>query len=312
MAPFEGLSVEVVEVPVLSSGEETGPHVLDGPFDSPLLVASRHRDGLWLETVMSGQLQQSGMEPDGLSVAFQDCGLQVVIQELSGDTPEILEGVHMAPEEVGHPVPQVEAKEDPPGPGEDHDESQEPALGVSDADLAEVGPVYLSLLAGESSQAHVGFCRGPGAVTRDDLAEVALASGIAPGLDHVEEALRGEGGKVLQSLLDEGEIGVGHGGLGHELVGSDAPSFENAADGGMVDAKLGGDGVESPLLGVVEAKDLSLLLLGNHGFLLLNVGRVVAARDEASRTVRTTLCSRHSGSCSWRVAGQRGMKHPFA
>ena len=78
-APLVGLVVEVVEVVEASSVEEAPANEPDEPFYAALLIASRRCDGARLEAVVGGELQQRGMEPDGVATAFEHDALHVVV-----------------------------------------------------------------------------------------------------------------------------------------------------------------------------------------------------------------------------------------
>ncbi len=49
-----------------------------------LLISSRHRDRAGFEAVMRGQIQQGGMETDGITPALQYSTLQIVVEENPG------------------------------------------------------------------------------------------------------------------------------------------------------------------------------------------------------------------------------------
>ena len=65
VAPLVGLVIEVVDVVEVAGVEEALADKSDNPFDSPLLISSRGRDGARLEAIMGGQFKQRGMEADG-------------------------------------------------------------------------------------------------------------------------------------------------------------------------------------------------------------------------------------------------------
>ena len=59
LAPLVGLVIEVVDIVEVASVEEAFADKSDNPFDSPLLISSRGRDGARLEAVMGGQFMGS-------------------------------------------------------------------------------------------------------------------------------------------------------------------------------------------------------------------------------------------------------------
>ena len=88
LAPLVGLVIEVVDIVEVASVEEAFADKSDNPFDSPLLISSRGRDGARLEAVMGGQFKQRGMEADGVGAAFEHDAFHVVVEHDFGPTPE--------------------------------------------------------------------------------------------------------------------------------------------------------------------------------------------------------------------------------
>ena len=56
VAPGPGLGVEIVEIAPPAGGEEAVADIAYGPFDAPLLVTARDRDGLGEESVMASEV----------------------------------------------------------------------------------------------------------------------------------------------------------------------------------------------------------------------------------------------------------------
>jgi len=75
--------------------------------------------------------------------------------------------------------------------GEGEDEAGQTAAGAADGNFAEVGPVGLSLLAGESMETQKSLAAGR-AQFGHDAAELGDAAGVAARADHVEEAGRAQ------------------------------------------------------------------------------------------------------------------------
>jgi hypothetical protein len=273
LAPGERLRVEVVEVLPLPGWEEGGADVADGALDAGLLVSPVGGDGARLVAVVPGEVEEDGVEADGVALALEDGALEVVVEADPGDASEVLEGGLVASQEVLHAMGDVELDEEVPGPGQDHDEGDERSDGLSDLDGSEVGPVDLGLFAGQGSEAGEGFDGWPGAPEVDHVTEVVGLSGVASLAAHPVEGGCVESRVLAEGLVDEIEVGVEPGlALLLGCVG-DAGADEDAAHGAVVDVEVGGDGADAPLLGEVEAEDGGLGVLGDgHGLLGCGAG----------------------------------------
>ena len=151
---------------------------------------------------------------------------------------------------------QEEAQEDAPGPGQNHHKGHQGSTGLPDLDVTEVAPVALRLFTGQGAQAQVGLCWGAGTVPGDDVAKVVGSPLVSALDDHGVQPAGREVGKLLQGLLNKGQVG-GHarGALcGHDGCG--AGLGEHAHDGLAVHAQLGRDSAHRPVLGVVVAQYL--------------------------------------------------------
>jgi len=71
-APSLGLDIEVIHIGELASGEEVVAHIADGALDAALLISPRYSHGARFVTIMSGKLDQDGVEADGIAVTFHD------------------------------------------------------------------------------------------------------------------------------------------------------------------------------------------------------------------------------------------------
>ena len=214
---------------------------------------------------MSGEVEEQGVEADGIAVPLQHDALQIVVPEFTGTPLPRLEGFDMAAQEVVHPAIEVEAQEEAPGVAEHHHEGHQRALCTPDRHLAEVAPVDLGLFAGKGGKAQIGLGHGPGTLGRDHGAEVALASPVAACDGHLVEPGGGQSGPGHQGLPDEGQergdlrgpasVRIpGHPGLG-----------DDTADRVVMDAELACDGADLPRLGTVKAQDLGAgLLVDGH------------------------------------------------
>jgi hypothetical protein len=260
LRPGERLGVEVVEVGVGARGEEVVADVADGALDAPLLVASRRGDGAGQVVVVGRQLEQGGMEADRVAGALEHGALEVVVEQHARDAAEEVEGVDVPANEARHRRAQVEAQEDLATPRQHHHEGPQHPRAHADADLAEV----LSLLAGQRAQPQVRLGRRTGTVARHDRAEVIGPARVAASLDHLEEPAGAQARVLPERLLDEGHVRVHHRGPQRHAPGVEPGLSEHTPDGAVVDAELGGDGADAPLLRVVQAQDLGFSVAPDH------------------------------------------------
>jgi hypothetical protein len=70
-APSLGLDIEVVHIGEVASSEEAVAHIADGALDATLLISPRHSNGARFVTIMSGELDQGGVETDSIAATFQ-------------------------------------------------------------------------------------------------------------------------------------------------------------------------------------------------------------------------------------------------
>lgn len=180
------LGVEIVESVEGARREEGLAEVADRSLDAPLFVAPARRACLRGESVVGREVQHRGVEADRVAAPLDHRALEVVVEQLAWHATEAFEGVHVAREEDWHLRAEVEARDQPPRPAQDDDEGHQRALGAADLQRAEVGPVDLGLLPGESPEAEEGLglraCAEPG----DDLAQARPLARVAAVPQHRE------------------------------------------------------------------------------------------------------------------------------
>ena len=64
------------------------------------------------------------MELNGLALACEDGGLEVVVEQCPARSPKVLEGHDVASQEALHGLVESEQDVDSPGPAEHHDEGR--------------------------------------------------------------------------------------------------------------------------------------------------------------------------------------------
>ena len=103
---------------------------------------------------------------------------------------------------------------------------------------------------------------------------------------------RGPQARILrQRVTHEGQIRVERGGPAAPGLREHTRAIERGGDRLMVDAELGGDGADAPVLGVIEAANLGVLRGRDHA-------RPQATRDESARAVEGAICSDGHRPCS--------------
>ena len=259
------LAIEICEVGVGPSREESVADVANGALDTALLVASRDGDGPDLEMVVGSELEQLGIEANDVTVPLEHGAFQIVVEQDPRHAAEEPESVHMSAQEERHRRSKEEAEEDLPREAEHHHERPQNALGAADLKLSEVRPVDLRLLARQRSEALKRLRRLARTVATDDASEVIRAARIAARLDHLEQPARAQARVFLQLLDDEHDERICHRWPRRERLWLDARLQQDALHGRMVHAELIGNRADAPLLCVKEAEDFGLRFLWDHG-----------------------------------------------
>src|SRR6516165_1509016 len=93
------------------------------------------------------------MKVDAIAATLEHHGAQVVIQDDARCSVPVLKGMDVAEEEVLQALVEEELHPEGATIREGEEESGETAAGATEGDFAEVGPIGLSLLAGEGVEA---------------------------------------------------------------------------------------------------------------------------------------------------------------
>src|SRR5271157_319149 len=262
VAPLEGLAVEIRQGGEGAGREKAVTDILNGALDAAFFPPRARTAGPGGEVVVGGKLQEAGVEVDGVAAALQDDTAEVVGFQAPRRSPPVGEGVDMAEEKILQALVEEELKPQGAAVGEGEDEAGQTASGPTDGDLAEVGPVGLSLLSGERAQTQKRF-----PVRRaqfgHDAAELGDTAGVAARADHLEEASGAQTRILLQGLAQEVEVRVGEAGA-EARMRAEAIRLQRAAHGVRMEAEFGHDGADFPMLGVKEMTDAGDLFIGNH------------------------------------------------
>ena len=146
VAPFKSLAVEILQSGKAASGEERIADVPDDALDAAFLVAAPRMAGLGREMIMAAQFEQPGLETDGVAEAIQDDRFHIVVENIAGNRPPVGEGVDVSAQQALQALIEKEFKIESAAVGKSDDETGESSPRASDADLAETGPIGLSLL----------------------------------------------------------------------------------------------------------------------------------------------------------------------
>jgi len=213
---------------------------------------------------VAGQLEQAGMKLDGGAATVEHGAAQVVVDEVSRDTAQCVEGVDVPAQEALQRLVEGEQRGDGARVAEDHDETGDRACALSDADLAERAPVDLCGLAGQGDDAAVDGAAGLGPQALHETAELDERTGIAALADHLVDP-RGAQARVLrQGVADERQVGVEDAGPARTAPETARLALDRRADRLMVEAELGRDGPDLPVLAVEQAPDLGALRGRDH------------------------------------------------
>ncbi len=187
---------------------------------------------------------------------------------------------------------------------------------MSDANLAEGAPVDLRGLAGEGDDPTVDGPAGLGPQALDDASELVDGTGIAALADHLVDAGGAQAGVLGEGVADERQVGVeGAGSIQAGAAGSRL-ALDGGADRLTVEAELGRDGPELPVLAVVQPPDLGALLGRDHrpSFPARReapaLGSATGSTGRRPRTARVREPRRRQGRGVCPMAGGRGKCDP--
>ena len=258
------------------------------------------------------------MKLHGGAAAVEHGAAQVVVHEVAGGASQRLEGVDVPPQEALQRLVEGEQRGQRARVAEDHDESGDRACALSDVDLAERAPVDLCLLPDQSHDPAVDGAAGLGPQAPHEAADREDRAGIAALADHLVDP-RGAQPRVLrQGVADERQIRVED--AGPTQAGTDPCrlALHRGADRLTVEAELGRDGPDLPVLAVEQAPDLGALRGCDHpSSLSLRCGARASepATDSTARRPRigwerAAEPGRRQGRGVWSIAAVRWKTDP--
>ena len=84
LTPGLGLSVQIIQIAEAARGEERIARESNRAFYPTFFIAARQRHRAGLEAVMSGQLQQPGVEMDRIARALEHRAAKIVVEQDPG------------------------------------------------------------------------------------------------------------------------------------------------------------------------------------------------------------------------------------
>ena len=259
------------------------------------------------------------MKLDGGAAAVEHGAAQVVVHEVTRDTAQRVEGGDVPAQEALQRLVEGEQRGQRARVAEDHDETGDGACALSDADLAERAPVDLCGLASQGDDPAVDGAAGLGPQAPHETADLDDRTGIAPLAEHLVDP-RGAQARVLrQGVADEWQIRVEDAGPPHAAADACRLALDRGADRLMVEAELGRDGPDLPVLAVVQAPDLGALRGRDHRPSSCSARRAAPASEPATGSSarrpriaweRAAEPGRHQGRRVWSIAVLRWKTDP--
>jgi hypothetical protein len=173
-----------------------------------------------------------------------------------------LEGVDVSEEEILQALVEEELHPEGATVREGEEESGEAAAGATQGDLAEVGPIGLSLLTGETVEAEESLAV-EGTELGHDAAQLHDAAGVATLTNHLVKTSGAQAGMTLESLAQEVAVGIGET-VAQRRLTTEAMGFQGGAHGVGMQTEFSGDGADLPVLDVKVATNGGFQLGGNQ------------------------------------------------
>jgi hypothetical protein len=234
---------------------------------------------------MASEREKPIIEAYCRSLTLKNGAFKIIIQDNARNAAPGRKRCNMPVQKVLAAGIEIEPQKHLPRVTQDHDERHYRTLCASDNQVAKVSPVGLSLFPGQGFQAQESLGPGPWTEPCNGLANAGSTAGIAALADHGKHAAGRQPRVFLQHADNERQVWVELGGPAEASRGRHAALRQYPPHRVVVNAKLGGDRADRPLLGVMKAQDLRLYIKRNNhpGFLLsIEISHVlVGDRDGA-------------------------------
>ena len=258
------------------------------------------------------------MKLDGGAAAVEHGAAQIVVHQVAGGASQRVEGGDVPPQEALQRLVEGEQRGQRARVAEDHDESGDGACALSDADLAERAPVDLCGFAWQGDDPAVDGAAGLGPQAPHEFAYGEDRTGIATLAHHLVDPRRAQPWVLRQGVADERQIRVDDAGPPHPGRDAWRLALDRGADRLTVEAELGRDGPDLPVLGVVQAPDLGALRGRDHPSSLSprcaarasEPATGSSARRPRNAWQRGAEPGRRQGRGVWSIAALRGKTDP--
>src|SRR5215472_6866220 len=277
IAPLPSLPVAFGQRREGPPGPERIADIANGALHAALLIARAHLTRLGSEVVMGAQLDQARVEENVCAAAFQHSRLEVVVENGARLSVPSLEGMHVTAQKVLGALIEEELEIDGARIRQRHHKTGKSALRAADADMAEVSPIDLPLLAGKHVELQKRFANLR-TQAGHRAAQLHDAAGVAAVADHLVDAGGAQARMLIESLADE--LGIG------------------------MDAQFTGDGADLPVFGVEVAADLGADFGAEHDSGSPSSGNRRKRIDVTARTAANPATQPQTG------AGFRRGLHP--
>ena len=200
----------------------------------------------------------------------------------------------MAAQEVAHLRVEKVLQDHVPRMAQCHHEPHQLALGPADGHRPEIGPVELSLLAWQETQAQIRFGRPARPQRHDQVTEVIGTTPIAALADHLVEPAGVQLGPALQRLPHERKVGIDHRRARRALLRCAGRLLQRPRHRAVMQAEFAGNRPDRPAFDPEQAYNgRPGVVVNRHGLPSVSLPSAAAAcrRRRSGRKSGRTGCS---------------------
>lgn len=213
--------------------------------------------------VVAGELEQPRVKPDRGALAFEHRTLEIVVDQGAAAAADRVERLDMAAQKTLQGL--IEREDRPHGPRvqQHHHETRQRAGAVADLHGAEAAPINLRFVPDKRGEASIQRGRHLWPEPADESAHLRGRAGIPAHPQHLVEPRGAEAWVLGERVAHEGQIRI-------ELGAATGATADHARLGDrgahrlMMDAEIGGDRADLPMLAIVESADFGVLLGSDH------------------------------------------------
>jgi hypothetical protein len=141
IAPGLSLDIEIIKIGERASREERITYVTYGSLHAAFFVPACHRHRAGFITVVSGKAEQCRMEANRIAASFQDCTLEIIVEQNTRYALPCFEGGDVAAQEVLHASVKEEAQKDLTRVAQHHDERHQRTACSANFEISEMTPL---------------------------------------------------------------------------------------------------------------------------------------------------------------------------